>query len=84
MKLSAAFGARSLSPDPLASSIHDLDSTPVLAPNVERTNLFDSNSTRTESFVTISPDPGSTRQVDAAKARDHNGQQHIIIPIPMR
>jgi hypothetical protein len=40
----------------------------------------DSNSTRTESYVAIRPDPEARMRVDAPKAVYHNGCQQIIHP----
>ena len=40
----------------------------------------DSNSTRTESYVAIRPDPEGPMQVDSPKAAGHNGCQQIICP----
>ena len=45
-----------------------------------RIALVDSNSTRTESYVAIRPDPEARMQVDAPKAADRNGCQQIIRP----
>jgi hypothetical protein len=40
--------------------------------------LADSNSTRTESCVSICPDANAARLVDAPKAADHNRYQQLI------
>ena len=42
--------------------------------------VVDSNSTRTESYVAIRPDPEAPSMVDVPKAADHNGYQQIMGP----
>jgi hypothetical protein len=42
-------------------------------PNLQHTSLIDSNSTRTESCVSIRPDPKAQMRVGDLKAADHNG-----------
>jgi len=65
---------RELNPGYAALGTRLYGSTPV------RTGLVDSNSTRTESYVAIRPDPEARIQVDAPKTVDHNGCQQINRP----
>ena len=63
---------RRLNPGYAALATRIYESKPV------RTAVVDSNSTRTESYVAIRPDPEARMQVDAPKAVDHNGCRQII------